>query len=329
MKLPINRRQIILAGAMASLAPPALAESRPAVESGRSVDLWPGGPPGAERVTVREELIDRLPDGPMRDRVVQHVTRPRITLFEPHSKYKGKPKGITLLIVPGGGYVRVVLDKEGFEVAELLAARGFAAAVLHYRLPADGWTSGADAPVHDAMRALRVLRDRSRAHKTSPTLLGVIGFSAGGHLSARLLTEPDLSYSRRDAVDDLSARPDFGVLMYPVIATTGAFVHAGSVQQLRDAGVADTALARYAPHLNVNAQTPPTLLVHAGDDEGVPVENSLLFYDALRKAHVRSELHVFDRGGHGFGLRNVEGKDVAAWPTLVENWALNQEMGSR
>jgi acetyl esterase/lipase len=321
MKSPINRRQVILAGTMASLAPPALAaERRPGAEPGdATLELWPGGAPGAERVTEREELIERLPDGPMRDRFAQHVTRPLITLFEP----KGKPNGITLLIVPGGGYVRVVIDKEGFEAAEWFAARGFSAAVLRYRLPADGWASGADVPVHDAMRALRLLRG---AQKTMPTRLGVIGFSAGGHLSARLLTEAGLSYARRDAIDDLSARPDFGVLMYPVIATTGAFAHAGSVQQLRDAGVADADLSRFSPHLNVSAQTPPTLLVHAGDDGGVPVENSLLMYDALRKARVRSELHVFDRGGHGFGLRNVAGKDVAAWPTLVEAWALTQEV---
>jgi len=285
----------------------------------QTLELWPGGAPGADHVTVREEIIERLPDGPLRDRFVQHVTRPLLTLFEP----KGAPNGITLLIVPGGGYVRVVIDKEGTEAAEWFSARGFGAAVLRYRLPADGWAAGADAPVHDAMRAMRVLRDRSRAKGAAATRFGVMGFSAGGHLCARQLTEPDLTYARRDAADDLSARPDFGVLMYPVIATTGAPTHAGSAQQLRDAGISEAALARYSPHLNVSARTPPTLLVHAGDDENVPVENSLLMYDALRKARVRSELHVFDSGGHGFGLRSVAGKDVAAWPTLVQNWAIN------
>jgi len=284
-----------------------------------TLELWPGGAPGAERVTAREEVIERLPDGPMRDRFVQHVTRPLLTLFEP----KGAPNGITLLIVPGGGYVRVVIDKEGFEAAEWFSARGFGAAVLRYRLPADGWAAGADAPVHDAMRAMRVLRDRSRVKGAAATRFGVMGFSAGGHLCARLLTEPDLAYARRDAADEVSARPDFGVLMYPVIATIGAPTHAGSAQQLRDAGVSEAALARYSPHLNVSARTPPTLLVHAGDDENVPVENSLLMYAALRKARVRSELHVFDSGGHGFGLRSIAGKDVAAWPALVQNWAIN------
>jgi acetyl esterase/lipase len=113
--------------------------------------------------------------------------------------------------------------------------------------------------------------------------------------------------------------------MYPVIATTGPAAHAGSADQLRKAGVAEPDLPRYSPHLNVTLQTPPTMLVHAGDDTSVPVENSLLMYQALQKAHVRSELHVFDRGGHGFGLRGVAGKNVAVWPQLVQSWALSDD----
>lgn len=288
----------------------------PAAQATR--ELWPDGAPGADKVTVREEIVERLPDGPMRDRFVQHVTRPLLTLYAPKTAFNG----ITLLIVPGGGYVRVVIDKEGVEAAEWFTARGFAAAVLRYRLPADGWESGADAPVHDAMRALRLLRSQPIAGGSMPGRVGLIGFSAGGHLCARLITEPDLAYARRDAADELSARPDFAVLMYPVIATTGPHSHAGSAQQLVAAGVSASELARYSPQLHVSARTPPTLLVHAADDASVPVENSLMMYDALRKAGVRSELHLFDAGGHGFGLRGAAGKDAAIWPTLVQNWAL-------
>ena len=157
----------------------------------------------------------------------------------------------------------------------------------------------------------------------SPDTFGVIGFSACGHAVARFITEPSLTYSRQDSTDELPARVDFAVLMYPVIATTGAQAHAGSASQLLASGVSATALENYSPDRHVTPDTPLTLLVHAADDEGVPVGNSLQMFAALRQAGVRSELHVFDRGGHGFGMRAVAGKDVAAWPQLVQNWALS------
>ena len=152
--------------------------------------------------------------------------------------------------------------------------------------------------------------------------MGVIGFSAGGHAVARFITQPSSSYRRVDAIDDAAANVDFAVLMYPVIVTTGMSAHDGSARQLLASGIDPAALASYSPHLHVDPYTPPTLLVHAADDTTVPVENSLLMFEALRKAGVRSELHVFDRGGHAFGMRAIAGKDVAAWPQLVENWAL-------
>lgn len=321
-RLSLNRRQLVLAGAMTALTRPSLADATPASQPGDAVvDLWPAGAPGSDRVSVREEIVERLPEGPMRDRFAQHVTRPNLTLFKPKSKWNG----VTLLIVPGGGYVRVVMDKEGYEAAEWFTERGFAAAVLRYRLPADGWSAGADAPVHDAMRALRLLRHRHLPTGEPARRVGIMGFSAGGHLCARLITEPALNYIRQDDADDIPAKPDFAVLMYPVIATTGAAAHAGSADQLRKSGVAEQDLARHSPHLNVSAQTPPTMLVHATDDTSVPVENSLLMYQALVKARVRSELHVFDSGGHGFGLRGVAGRNVAIWPQLVQNWALSDD----
>ena len=163
----MNRRQIMLASTMAALAPDSQAAS--AAADGSTLELWPGGTPGADKVTVHEEIVERLPDGPMRDRFAQHVTRPLLTLYAPRIAYNG----ITLLIVPGGGYVRVVIDKEGVEAAEWFTARGFAAAVLRYRLPADGWASGADAPVHDAMRAVRLLRSQPIAGGSSPGRVGV------------------------------------------------------------------------------------------------------------------------------------------------------------
>jgi acetyl esterase/lipase len=318
MKLPLAGKHLLVAILMATPPGDAGAASVPAAEpGGETVVLWPAGAPGAERVRVTQILTERSPQGALRDRIAEHVTRPLMTLF--HAR--GKANGVTLLIVPGGGYTRVVIDKEGFESAEWFAQRGFECAVLRYRLPADGWAAGADAPVHDAMRALRLLR-RQRAG-AADARFGVIGFSAGGHVVARLITEPALTYLPRDAADALSARPDFAVLIYPVILTTGAAAHPGSAGQLLAAGVSADGLELLAPHFNVTAQTPPTLLVHAADDESVPVENSLAMYTALRAARVRSELHVFERGGHGFGLRGVDGIDAAAWPALLESWALS------
>jgi acetyl esterase/lipase len=317
MKLPRSLAWLILV-TMTVISPdaPAAYSSR---EPGETLALWPAGTPGGKNVTVREAVIERAPNGPLRDRYAEHVTRPTLTMIGP----KGADNGITLLIVPGGGYVRVVIDKEGFESAEWFAAHGFECAVLRYRMPADGWEAGADAPVHDVMRAIRLLRAQRRPTQSSqPRRIGVIGFSAGGHAVARAVSDDSLSYPRADAADDLSARPDFAVLMYPVIATIGAHAHAGSVAQLRAAGVSAAALDRYSPDLRVTAGTPPTLLIHAADDTSVPVENSLMMFGALRKQGVRSALHVFESGGHGFGMRGVTGRDSAAWPRLVQDWAL-------
>ncbi len=300
MTLPLTRRRIILGALMIALTQSS-AIANPIAGSPEVIELWPDGAPGAERVTVREEIIERPTDGGLRDRFVQHVTRPTMSIFRPRQS-----NGVAVLLIPGGSYVRVVIDKEGFETAEWLAERGFTAAVLRYRLPADGWAAGADAPVHDAARALALLRPGAKR-------VGVMGFSAGGHVTARLIT---------GGGGTSSSQLDFAVLVYPVIAMTGPHVHHGSRQQLMAAGVAQEALPLYSPDTQVTSATPPTLLIHAADDNAVVPENSMLMYQALRRAGVRSELHVFDRGGHGFGLRGTGGKTAAVWPTLAANWAL-------
>jgi acetyl esterase/lipase len=301
-----TRRTLLTATGLAA-AGPALAAAP------RVIPIWPNGPPGGEGVSVTEAVVERNPPpNPLRDRYVKHVRTPTLTVFAP-----ARPNGASLLMTPGGGYKWVVMDKEGYECAERFAAAGVTVYVASYRLPADGWAAGPAAPLQDAQRALRLVRSLA----TDPARVGVMGFSAGGHVAGCLSLMWDApTYAPVDAVDGLSARPDLSMLMYPVATMYPAFAHAGSREQLL--GVAPTAdqERRWSLEDSARADAPPTFLLHAGDDASVPVENSLRLYDALRAAKVPTELHVFEEGGHGFGLRFTAGKPVAAWPALVEAW---------
>jgi acetyl esterase/lipase len=278
--------------------------------------LWPGAPPGSDSVEVREETIERPNPAGLRDRIVRGVRDPRVTVFRP----RGLPRG-ALLLLPGGGYRHVVVDKEGFETARWLAERGIAVFVLFYRLPADGWSAGPDAPLQDAQRAMRLLRLRASTWDLDPRRLGVVGFSAGGHLAARLasgFTRP--TYAAVDAADGVSARPALAGLMYPVIAMDLPAAHAGSREQMLGPAPSAERVREYSADTAVGPDTPPTFILHAGDDTSVPVENSQRMAAALRAAGVPVDLHVFAVGGHGFGLRAVAGKPVAAWPQLFLDW---------
>ncbi|MCF8505767.1 MAG: alpha/beta hydrolase [Caulobacter sp.] len=301
-----TRRTLLAATGLAAAAP-ALAGAP------RVIPIWPNGPPGGEGVPVVEEVVERNPPpNPLRDRYVKHVRNPTLTVFAP-----ARPNGASLLMTPGGGYKWVVMDKEGYECAERFAAVGVTVYVASYRLPADGWAAGPAAPLQDAQRALRLVRSLA----PDPKRVGVMGFSAGGHVAGCLGLMWDApTYAPVDAVDGLSARPDLSMLMYPVATMHPAFAHAGSREQLL--GVAPTAdqERRWSLEDNARPDAPPTFLLHAGDDASVPVENSQRLYDALRAAKVPAEMHLFEEGGHGFGLRFTAGKPVAAWPALVEAW---------
>jgi acetyl esterase/lipase len=233
------------------------------------------------------------------------VTQPAIVLFHAQAP----ANGVSLLIVPGGAYARVAIDKEGFETARWFAARGFECAVLRYRLPADGWAAGADAPVLDGLRALRLLRSRQvTATGAAASRLGVIGFSAGGHLASTIDTHFDKVVI--DNKNNISLRPDFAMLIYPVISF-GPFAHAFSRENLIGKNPSQQLIDFYSNEKQVTANTPPTFLIHAEDDDVVPVQNSLLFYDALVKNKIKAEMHLFQAGGHGFGLNN---------PTTTDHW---------
>ena len=269
-------------------------------------DVWPGDPPGGEKVTAREEIIERSTTPGLHDRAVIHVRKPTLKVFRPV-----KPDGACVLVLPGGAYQRVVLDKEGDETAMRLAQAGVTAAVLVYRLPEDGWAAGREAPLQDAQRAMRLIRSGRVAQGLDQKRIGVLGFSAGGHLAATLtLLGGGQTYPAIDAADAVSARPDFAALIYAAYLDgkgSPAILHG-------PAGPAPDLIGR------VGRETQPVFLLHAADDASVPVETSIRMYGALKAAGVPAELHVFPEGGHGFGIAKAKGKPVEAWPDLLLAW---------
>jgi acetyl esterase/lipase len=273
------------------------------------IPLWPNGVPGAERVTVIEEEIARPNGEGLPDRIVRFVRTPHLSLFR-----ATRPNGSALLIIPGGGYRHVVIDKEGYEAARWFAARGVSAYVLRYRLPGDGWAAGPDVSLQDAQRAMRVIRGQAGI---DPARVASIGFSAGGHVAASLATRFDWPLAPDG--DASSAKPDISCFMYPVI-TMGEAGHAGSRSYLLGANPSAEALARYSLENHARTDMSPTMVIHAANDEAVPLANGLAIYDAIRRANVRTELHVFEEGGHGFGLRFVRDKPAGIWPQLFFNW---------
>jgi acetyl esterase/lipase len=261
-------------------------------------------------------IIERGAAGALRDRAATGITDPTLTVFR-----ASEPDGSALLIIPGGGYERVVMDKEGYESARWFAERGTTAFVLLYRLPSEGWLDGADVVLQDTQRAMRVIRSSAKAYGIDKNRVGVMGFSAGGHAAAMLATRFDRRVrSPVDAVDEEPTRPDFAVLMYPVIFMQGEEAHAGSRKNLLGSEPPPDKVELHSPQLQVTSGTPPTFLLHAADDEAVSPANSMAMHSALVNAGVPTELHVFTEGGHGFGIRGTAGLPVATWPRLVHAW---------
>lgn len=323
----IDRRTALLgtlalgltASAKAQTRPPATPESphMTAPEPTETIDLWPGGAPGAPARLPIETVKERSQDPAYNDRYVFGISRPRMAVFRP-----ARPNGAAVLITPGGGYNWVVIDKEGYEMARWLAARGITAFVLFYRLPHEGWASGPDTPLADAQRAMRLIRHRASRYGVDPNRVCAMGFSAGGHLCADLLTRFDARvHAPVDAADRLSARPDLAAPIYPVVSMALPTAHAGSRRNLVGENPSADRERAYSPHLNVPANAPPTFLLHAEDDASVVVENTLLLRAALLAKKVPVETHLFADGGHGFGLRLARGKSVEGWEELFFAWA--------
>lgn len=257
--------------------------------------LWPGGAPGA--------LGDRPQD------------KPQITVSLPP---RDKATGAAIVVCPGGGYGGLAMDHEGKQIAEWLNSFGVAAAVLEYRHRGKGY--GHPAPMQDVQRAIRTVRANAEKWEIKPERVGVLGFSAGGHLASTAATHFDRGNAQSDdPVERQSCRPDFAVLCYPVIAFDQPYTHQGSQRNLLGESADPALVASLSNEKQVTSETPPTFLWHTTEDTAVPPENSVQFYLALRRAGAPAEMHVFEHGRHGLGLA----KDIPAvslWPKLCEDW---------
>ena len=241
---------------------------------------------------------------------------PTLTFFLPDKPAKPSP---AIVICPGGGYGGLCMGPEGTNIAGWLKDRGIAGFVLTYRLPKNGYRH--PVPLLDAQRALRLVRNRAAEWNIDPTHVGIMGFSAGGHLASTLDTHYDSGNpNAADPVDRLGCRPDFAVLVYPVVTMKDDFTHKGSRNNLLGLNPAPALIENLSNELQVTAQTPPTLFVHAVDDHGVPIENSRQMLAALKKAGVPSDLQEYPTGGHGFGYGRTPDPSPKDWLVHVGEW---------
>lgn len=283
------------------------------------VKLWPEGIPGSVEDETYQEKITTAEDGTVKR--CERIKYPDLTVFLPPA---GKETGTAVLICPGGGYAALAFDHEGNAIARWLNENGMAGIILKYRLPSDRiMKDKSTGPLQDAQEAMRIIRRNASAWNINPQKVGVIGFSAGGHLASTLSTHFDEKVY--DAKDSVSARPDFSLLIYPVISFDTTITHMGSRNNLIGLRPADEQVRRFSNDLQVTTKTPPAFLVHSADDRAVPVMNSVNYLNALRKHNVPAELHIFRKGGHGYGLAPAGGTE-ASWPELCIRWLKDMGM---
>jgi acetyl esterase/lipase len=268
------------------------------------IPIWPGKAPDAQPV-AGPEYSQRVGDEPPYAIVAGKVSRPTMTVYSP----QGKNTGAAVVVFPGGGYWVLYMDLEGTEVCDWLTAKGITCVLLKYRVPGEqlfprsGAYPKSPMALEDAQRTLGLVRLHAAEWHIDPHKIGVLGFSAGGHLVAAISTHfQKRLYPDVDAADEESCRPDFAVALYP-----GHMLENTSKE------------FELNPYVPVTSKTPPTFLLQAEDDPVDPVQNSLVYYAALKKAGVPAELHLYAHGGHGFGLRRTK-FPITAWPQLVETW---------
>ncbi len=272
-----------------------------------SIPLWPHGAPGEKATSEPEKDMTTAKDGLVAGRSVirlGNVTEPIITVYQPA---KASDRGTAVVVFPGGGYSILAMDLEGTEVCHWLNSVGITAVLLKYRVPEPAGVPRYAEPLQDAQRAVGLVRSHAADWKLNPDHIGVIGFSAGGHLAAVLSNNPGpRTYPAVDEADHLSCQPNFVVLIYPAYLS----VH--------DQG------EQLAPEVTVNAHTPPTFIAQAEDDH-IFVEGTLLYYRALKRGGIPAEMHIFPKGGHGYGLRPSSAR-VTEWPRLAEAWLRSMDL---
>ncbi len=279
------------------------------------IPLWPDTPPGRIVGFEAPAMPSGWSGGVWPASFLRRTARPTLNVFRP-----AQPNGEALLVCPGGAYVFVSAANEGVDVARLFTALGVTVFVLSYRLPGEGWGDRTNVPLQDAQRAMRLIRSRAPAFGIRPESVGVLGFSAGGHLAATLAVDhAEQVYRPIDAVDHESARPAYAGLVYPVILTSGLLAHARSRDELLGREPSPELAAHRSPNLRISSATPPCFLAHAADDTSVPIENSLTMFEALRAARIECEGHFFAEGQHAFGIGRPD-QSSALWPQLFDRW---------
>jgi acetyl esterase/lipase len=277
-----------------------------------TIKLWPDGIPGAK---TDASYVEKITNTDGRITRCEKVTTPDLTVYLPAPE---KANGAAVLICPGGGYGVLAFDHEGNAVAKWLNENGIAGIILKYRLPSDQiMIDKSVGPLQDAQEAMRVIRRNAVSWKIKPDRIGVIGFSAGGHLASTLSTH----YAEKvyDIKDNTSARPDFSLLIYPVVSFDTAITHMGSRINLIGLKPDEKQVRRFSNELQITADTPPAFLVHSADDKAVPVMNSIGYFRGLQKNNIPTELHIFQKGGHGYGL-SPKGGTESSWPDLCIKW---------
>jgi acetyl esterase/lipase len=273
--------------------------------------LWPSGAPDTTSLNLAAQFV-----GPADNRILTGIAEPSICLVSPE-----KPDGSAMLIVPGGGYQQETIDVEGFEIARRLAEAGVTCFVLTYRLPDEGWAHGPLAPLQDIQRAMRLVRANAMRFNFDVTRVGAIGFSAGAHMVTMLAARASEDfYKPVDTIDSLDCRPTIFATGYGVITMLLPYAHEASREHLLGMTVTDQQRAEWSAERYVKDGTPPGFLFACNDDPFVPVENTLNLFAAMRAQHVVGEMHIFESGGHGFGLHAPANSTASSWPELFLAW---------